>query len=97
MAVNSLGTARYQHFHSLATDRFFLPYLESPLIFVAVSGQLLAKALNSLVRRAFGNVLFTLVFKVDGDSGDIVSSLHATNGAVRFIAEAFIMDRLCSK
>ena len=49
MAVNSLGTARYQHFHSLATDRFFLSYLESPLIFVAVSGQLLAKALDSLI------------------------------------------------
>ena len=40
--------------------------------------------------------LILFVFKVDGDSGDIVSSLHATNGAVRFIAEAFIMDRLCN-
>jgi len=36
---------------------------------------------------------YGLVVEVDGDSGDIVSSLHATNGAVRFIAEAFIMDR----
>ena len=56
----------------------------------------MAKALNSLVV-LLATFYLPLVFKVDGDSGDIVSSLHATNGAVRFIAEAFIMDRLCTK
>jgi len=36
---------------------------------------------------------YGLVVEIDGNSGAIVSSLHSTNGAVRFIAEAFIMDR----
>jgi len=36
---------------------------------------------------------YGLVVEIDPNSGDILSSLHSTNGAVRFIAEAFIMDR----
>ena len=34
-----------------------------------------------------------LVIEVDGNTGEIVSSLHSTNGAVRFISEAYIHDR----
>ena len=37
---------------------------------------------------------YGLVIEVDGNSGEIVSSLHSTNGAVRFISEAYIHDRL---
>ena len=36
---------------------------------------------------------YGLVIEVDGNSGEIVSSLHSTNGAVRFISEAYIHDR----
>ena len=36
---------------------------------------------------------YGLVVELDPNTGDILSSLHSTNGAVRFIAEAFIMDR----
>ena len=36
---------------------------------------------------------YGLVVEVDGDTGDIVSSLHSTNGAVRFISEAYVHDR----
>ena len=42
------------------------------------------------------NIILTCdkkVVEIDGESGEILSSLHSTNGAVRFIAEAFIMDR----
>ncbi len=34
-----------------------------------------------------------MVFKVDGTTGAILSSLHSTNGAVRFISEAVVFDR----
>jgi hypothetical protein len=38
--------------------------------------------------------MFTaMVFKVDGTTGAILSSLHSTNGAVRFISEAVVFDR----
>ena len=36
---------------------------------------------------------YGLVIEVDGDTGEIVSSLHSTNGAVRFISEAYVHDR----
>jgi len=36
---------------------------------------------------------YGLVVEVDGETGDIVSSLHSTNGAVRFISEAYVHDR----
>jgi len=36
---------------------------------------------------------YGLVVELDGTTGEIVSSLHSTNGAVRFIAEAFVHDR----
>lgn len=36
---------------------------------------------------------YGLVIEVDGDTGEIVNSLHSTNGAVRFISEAYIHDR----
>ena len=32
--------------------------------------------------------------QVDGETGEILSSLHSTNGAVRFISEAFVYGRL---
>jgi len=36
---------------------------------------------------------YGLVIEVDGETGEIVSSLHSTNGAVRFISEAYVHDR----
>jgi len=36
---------------------------------------------------------YGLVVELDGKTGEVVSSLHSTNGAVRFIAEAFVHDR----
>ena len=36
---------------------------------------------------------YGLVIEVDGDTGEILSSLHSTNGAVRFISEAYVHDR----
>lgn len=36
---------------------------------------------------------YGLVVEVDGDTGSILSSLHSTNGAVRFISEAVVLDR----
>lgn len=36
---------------------------------------------------------YGLVIEVDGSTGAIVSSLHSTNGAVRFISEAVVFDR----
>jgi len=36
---------------------------------------------------------YGLVIELDGETGEIMSSLHSTNGAVRFIAEAFVHDR----
>ncbi|XP_023333407.1 adipocyte plasma membrane-associated protein [Eurytemora carolleeae] len=36
---------------------------------------------------------YGLVVEVDGKTGDIISSLHSTNGAVRFISEAVVLDR----
>jgi len=36
---------------------------------------------------------YGLVIEVDGSTGAILSSLHSTNGAVRFISEAVVFDR----
>lgn len=36
---------------------------------------------------------YGLVVEIEGETGQIVSSMHSTNGAVRFIAEAFVHDR----
>jgi len=36
---------------------------------------------------------YGLVVELDGKTGEIVSSLHSTNGAVRFISEALVHDR----
>ena len=36
---------------------------------------------------------YGLVIEIDGDTGDVISSLHSTNGAVRFISEAYVHDR----
>jgi len=36
---------------------------------------------------------YGLVIEVDHDSGEILSSLHSTNGEARFISEAFVYDR----
>lgn len=36
---------------------------------------------------------YGLVVELDGKTGEVLSSLHSTNGAVRFIAEAFVHDR----
>ena len=36
---------------------------------------------------------YGLVVELDGDSGEVVDSLHSTNGAVRFVAEALVLDR----
>lgn len=36
---------------------------------------------------------YGLVIEIDGSTGAIVSSLHSTNGAVRFISEAVVFDR----
>ena len=36
---------------------------------------------------------YGLVVELDGVTGEVVSSLHSTNGAVRFISEAFVHDR----
>ena len=36
---------------------------------------------------------YGLVIEVDGQTGEVLSSLHSTNGAVRFISEAYVHDR----
>ena len=36
---------------------------------------------------------YGLVIEIDGETGDVISSLHSTNGAVRFISEAYVHDR----
>eukprot|EP00088_Acartia_fossae_P062451 TRINITY_DN7540_c0_g1_i1.p1 TRINITY_DN7540_c0_g1~~TRINITY_DN7540_c0_g1_i1.p1 ORF type:complete len:486 (+),score=91.66 TRINITY_DN7540_c0_g1_i1:146-1603(+) len=36
---------------------------------------------------------YGLVVEVDGKTGEIISSLHSTNGAVRFISEAMVVGR----
>jgi len=36
---------------------------------------------------------YGLVIEIDGETGEILSSLHSTNGAVRFISEAIVLDR----
>ena len=36
---------------------------------------------------------YGLVIEIDGQTGEILSSLHSTNGAVRFISEAYVHDR----
>jgi len=36
---------------------------------------------------------YGLVIEVDGQTGEFLSSLHSTNGAVRFISEAYVHDR----
>ena len=36
---------------------------------------------------------YGLVIEIDGETGEFISSLHSTNGAVRFISEAYVHDR----
>jgi len=36
---------------------------------------------------------YGLVVEIDGETGEIISSMHSTNGAVRFISEAIILGR----
>jgi len=36
---------------------------------------------------------YGLVIELDGDTGEVVSSLHSTNGQARFISEAVALDR----
>jgi len=36
---------------------------------------------------------YGLLVELDGETGEVVSSMHSTNGAVRFISEAVVLDR----
>lgn len=36
---------------------------------------------------------YGLVIEIDGETGDVISSMHSTNGAVRFISDAVVLGR----